>query len=296
MNIWETYYNSTYYNLYFNILKDKGMSSEAVDDLKSKYWIYIQRLKETIFNQELSAINNKEEFIEKLRDIFENKWQHHFKYPQIIPHFYSYIKCLDSLQCIHNDFINEEEKKRLTKIAYPESLTEYETEYMVDGKLIALMNPSLLCILRKLIVEDGVDPKKVVINCKNFYIGLLEMTNTEYKNIILKLWNQKSSTRSAGRRNLIKIQFPDKSEKLLNGLEAMKEIVLFYGFEDVERFKLQIRGENLLTRYIGLGQNAIYEEIEKNKYVLNKGTIKDKLNVMRTINRLRGNKLVIELE
>ena len=296
MKIWEAYCNSKYYNLYFNLLVDKGMSKVEVEEIKGKYWAYIQRLKETMFNKELNEIEDKLVFKDKLQDIFDNKWKGHLKYPEMCQHFYNFLKCIDSIQCIHNDFINDEEKKRLTKLSLIESLTDYEIDYMVDGKLVALMNPTLLYILRGLIVDKGMSPAKAVINCQNFYDGLLDMSTSEYKTLILKLWSPGRRIKTGGGRNQIRISFPDADDEILGATEALIKVVSYYGFDEIEKQKIEIRGEKLLVRYLGLGQNSIYEMLEKNKYVLNKGNTKDKLNALNVINQRFGNRLKFVIE
>ena len=90
MNIWEAYCNHGYYNIYFDLLVAKGMDKEETEDLKGLYCAYLQRIKGTVFAQELQAIDDPDVFLEKLHDIFEVKWKDNLKYKELPQHFYKY--------------------------------------------------------------------------------------------------------------------------------------------------------------------------------------------------------------
>ncbi|MBR2415674.1 MAG: hypothetical protein IKB11_02855 [Bacteroidaceae bacterium] len=295
MNIWEAFCNSSYYNIYFDLLVAKGVKRKNAINLKEFYCGCLQRIKETRFSLDLKAINKKEVFADKLREIFEVKWKDHFKHDELVPHFYEYLKFLDSIQCLYNDFICEEEKSRLTNIEITDSLTEYELEYMVDGKLVAIMNPTLIYMLRECIVERKITPKKVTIICKNFYGDLINMSTSEYKSLINKLWNPSRKVKKGKHSTNIRIVFPDGSYEQSSTLDALKKIVLFYGFDNVLNKHLPMRKEQLITKYAGIGKEKIYEKIEDGKYILNIGNAIDRLKMANTINAMFGKKLNIEI-
>lgn len=298
MNIWEAYCNHGYYNIYFNLLVAKGMKKESAENLKEQYFAYLQRIKTTKFAKDLKAINSREEFLNKLHDIFEVKWKDHIneKYKEIIPHFYNYLKFLDSMQALHGDFLCKEEKTRLINITIEDSLTEYETEYLVDGKLVALMNPSLLYTLREYIVERNISPSKVTIACKNFYGTTLDMSSEDYLRLINDLWTPSRRIKKGRGRNKIRISYHDGSNELYTTLEALKQIVLFYGFDEVSKTKLKIRDEYAVTKYVGYGKENVYEEMGDGIYINKLGNAKDRMNLARAINKIMGCKLNIELE
>ena len=295
MNIWEAYCNSAYYNIYFNLLVTKGHKRTDAIKLKEYYCACLQRIKETMLSSELKQINDKEAFAGKLHEIFNVKWKDHFKHNELIPHFYAYLKFLDSIQCIYNDFISAEEKERLTNIEIVDSLTEYELEYMVDGKLVALMNPALLYQLRECIVEREIAPQRVTIICKNFYKGLLDMSVSEYRNLISKLWNPARVARQGRRESRMRIVFPDGRNELCPTLDGLKKIVTFYSIDKVYNKHLDIRKEKFLTKYVVIGKEKIYERIEDNMYIINIGNALDRIRMANTINAMFGNKLVVEL-
>lgn len=295
MNIWEAYCTPAYYNIYIDLLVAKGMKRESAENIKVLYTGCLQRIKESCFAKELKAINDKKAFQLKLQDIFEVKWKEHFKHKEMFQHFYEYLKFLDSIQCLHNDFINDTEKKRLTNFKVTVSLTNYELEYMIDGKLVALMNPTLLAMLYELIIEKKLKPTIAALTCYNFYNGLIDMSAKEYATLINNLWHPSRRIRKGGKRNQIKIIYPDNTSECLTTLDALKKIVLYYGFDNVLNKHLPMREEQLITKYAGIGKEKMYEQIEEGKYILNIGNTMDRLRIANTINVMFGKKLNIEL-
>lgn len=191
MNIWEAYCTPAYYNIYFDLLVTKGMKREESEKVKQLYNAYLQRIKETRFAQDLKAIDNKNIFLAKLHEIFEIKWRNNLKYKEIAVYFYNYLKFLDSIQAMHNNYINDDEEKRIRLMAECgiKALTEYETEHLINGKLVAIMNPGLLALLREYIEDEHLAPSKATIICKNFYRGLLDMQSKDYAVLIKQLWS-----------------------------------------------------------------------------------------------------------
>lgn len=297
MNIWEAYCKPGYYNIYFDLFVAKGMPREEVENMKQLFNAYKQRINESCFKQELKAINSPSEFLNRLKEIFEVKWKNHIKYTEVAELFYGYLKFLDSMQALHNDFINNEERKRLCGVNCfnTGSLTCYETEYMVDGKLVALMNPTLLTMLRERINEDNLSTKRAPSICKNFYEGLIDMSIGEYAELINIFWDKTRRIKKGGKHNKIKITFPDGEEKELTTLCALTEIVNFYGFNAVLDKNLQIRNEKFLVKYVNVGKEKIYDSFGERMYINNQGDSKDRIHMARTINRMFGDKLQIEL-
>ena len=242
MNIWEAYCNHGFYNIYFDLLVAKGMEKESAENLKALYFAYLQRIKGTVFAQELQAIDDPDVFLEKLHDIFEVKWKDNLKYKELPPHFYRYMKFLESMEALHNKFFNEAEKVRIEAMATKGvcALTEYEREYMRSGKLVALMNPGLLKILHKLIVQEKLAPKKAALICRNFYGNLLDMSPDEYAKLINDLWYPTRQIKKGGRHNMMRISYPDGVTEKNTTLEALKKIASFYGFDEVLKKKLQM--------------------------------------------------------
>lgn len=298
MNIWKSYCTPAFYNIYFDILVYKGMRREDAENLKGHYLAYLQRIKATRFAQDLKAIDKSEHFLEKLHEIFEIKWKDKLKYKEMPLHFYKYLKFLESMQAVHNNYFNEEEKKRIKGMAdslHAEELTEYETEYIVNGKLVALMNPGLLYILREYIGEGKVAPKKTALACSNYYGDLIDMTASDYAELINHLWWPTRKVKKGGKHNKIKITFPDGEEKELTTLCALTEIVNFYGFNAVLDKNLQIRKEKFLVKYVNVGKEKIYDSFGERMYINNQGDSKDRIHMARTINIMFGEKLQIEL-
>lgn len=299
MNIWSAYCNKDYYNIYFDILVAKGMSRKDVETIKLHYRQYIQRIKESPVRKELEECTNTEQFSKCIHELFEETWADYLKYKDIVQHFYSYIPFLDSMQALHNDFINDDERKRLVgdDIEIPiHELTPYEKNYMVGGKLIALMNPQLLSFLKEFIEQDGQQPQRSAGLCVNFYGDLLpQMKISDYVNLIKYLWPIARKVKKGGKQNKMRILFPDGTSKQLATFDAIKEVVLFYGEENIRQKKLKIRQEFFIVKYIPYGKESIYEEISSGYFLLKNGGFQDRLNICNTINAMFDRKLTIEI-
>ena len=299
MKIWLAYCNKDYYNIFFDIMVAKGMSRNDVETIKSRYQYYIQRIKESPAKIELEECTNTAQFSKCIHELFEDTWANYLKYKDIVPYFYDYLPFLDSMQALHDDYINEDEKKRLVggdlEIPIPK-LTHYETDYMQGGKLIALMNPQLLSFLKEFIEEDGRQPKRSAGLCVNFYGSLLpSMQISDYVKLITYLWPQSRKVKKGGKKNKLKITFPDGMSKILNIFEGLKDVVLFYGEENIRQKKLKIRQDELIVKHLPYGKESLYEEMPSGYYLNTNGNTKDRQNVCNTINALFGKKLAFEL-
>lgn len=299
MNIWASYCNPDYYNMYFSFLKAKGINPEEVEKLKSQYCAYLQRIKQSCFASELQEITTREEFANKINEIFNVKWEGKIAYSSMPSHYLRYLDFLDTIQALHQDFINENEKNRLINtdfdIPIPQ-LSHYEEEYMVEGKLVALANPQLLHILKEYIETRGITPKKLTLICKDFYEGLLpDMDSDDYAELIKMLWSRTRQVKKGGRRNKILITFPDGESGEYLVLDGTLRVIEYYGFDDVLKLKTQLRGANLIVKYVPFGLEKIYREIGSAQYIRFDGNYKDYLNALRAINIHFGSKLKIEL-
>lgn len=299
MNIWEAYCNPAYYNVYFDTLVAKGISRKHVITLKEQYQIYLRRIKDTIFAGQLEQCSTPDTFREKLHEIFYVKWCGKVKYEEMPYHFEAYLSFLDSMQALHNDFINESEKKRLID-PNPEipinCLTSYEMDYLKDGKLLALMNPQLLSILKEYIEEEKLDTKLAMLICEKFYGDLLpKMELEDYLSLINNLWNSSRNVKKGGKHQKFKIVFPDGHEEILSTTDGMKRVILFYGINEVKNRKAIVRGEPFIVTYIPVGKEKQYEEMLPNTFVCITGNTIDRLKVLKSINIGLGNKLKIEI-
>ena len=299
MNIWSAYCNKDYYSIYFDILVAKGLSRKDAETIKLHYRQYIQRIKESPVRKELEECTTTEQFSKCIHELFEETWADYLKYKDIVQHFYNYLPFLDSMQALHNDYINNDERKRLVgcdiEIPIPE-LTPYETNYMVNGKLIALMNPQLLSFLKEFIEQDGRQPQRSAGLCVNFYGELLpSMTISDYVALIKYLWPIARKVKKGGKQNKMRISYPDGTSKTLTIFEAIKDIVLFYGEENILQKKLKIRREEFIVKRIPYGKEDLYEEISSGYYLFKNGGTQDRQNICNTINAMFGRKISFEL-
>lgn len=298
MNIWESYCKADYYNFYFNTLVAKGLSREKAEALKIQYGHYLQRLKGTIFAKELKECATPTEFKEKLHDIFFNKWQNNLKYKEMPFHYEAYLSFLDSIQALHNDFINEEEKNRLISKDFDipiEQLSIYETEYMRDGKLVALMNPQLLSILKEYIENEKLKPRKACMICESFYGDLLpNMEIKDYAALIHNLWGNSHKVKPGGKKSKMKIIYQDGHEEIYTTTDGMKAFIRFYGAEEVRKLKHVVRGVDFIVKMIPYGKEDKYEKVEENAFVCISNNTQDRLKLLRIINAQLGKKLKVE--
>ena len=299
MNIWDAYCNRDYYNIYFDILVAKGMKRGDVETIKQHYLYYIQRIKESPVKMMLEECSTTSQFDKTLHEVFDDLWKGYIKYKDVCPYFFQYLPFLDSMQALHRDFINEEEKRRLLEVDTDipiQQLTKYEKEYLVNGKLVALMNPLLLYYLKDYIEEDGQQPKRSVGICKNFYGDLLpEMTTIDYVKLLNYLWPKSRKVKSGGKKNKLRISYPDGSFEIYSIFEGVKNVVIFYGEEEVRQKKLRIRQNDFIVKRVPFGKEDIYEELSSGFYLNTNGNTKDRLNICNTINSLFGKKLSLDL-
>ena len=226
--------------------------------------------------------------------MFNNTWKNHFKYPEIQKHFYFYLDFLDSIQALHGDFFNEEEKKRLigTKQDFPlKKLTKYENDFIINGKLVALMNPHLLYYLKGYVEDRNYSSIQAAKICQNFYGDLLpNMDLSDYTKLINYLWPNKKSARKGKIQKKLKIIYPDGSSEILPQREGFIKYIGFYGFKEVLKKNLKIKGEQLLLTRIGeLEQN--YQKVDDGMYIYIRGGQKERTGVMKVINAMMGRKL-----
>ena len=299
MNIWEAYQKPAYYNIYFDLLVAKGMKREKAENLKQHFTTYLYRIKETIFARQLKECEDPQSFKAKLHEIFYDKWSGKLKYEEMPDHYEAYLSFLDSMQALYNDFINNLERTRLIS-SNPEipvkELSHYETEYLKDGKLVALMNPQLIFILKDYIENEQIRPARVAMLCSRFYGDLLpQMKAEDFVPLIKTLWNEGRKIKKGGKRNQLKITFPNGEEKTLTFFEAAKVIVLYYGVEEIKKRKFEMRGQSFIVNYIPMGKEKFYKEIDYKVYMYAIGDAKGYMNLLRFINVINGKKLQLEM-
>lgn len=299
MKIWEAYCKPAYYNVYFDVLEAKGMNRQEVETLKYQFNVYIQRIKGCKFASELKKCTNPQDFRDKLTEIFTVKWKDNLKFTMMPQLFDDYLFFLDSMQALHNDYISAEEKCRLINpyIDYPiEKLTVYEEKYMKEGKLVALMNPMLLSVLKEFIEKERLSPHKASSVCHTFYGDLLPHMDTEdYANLLASTWHTTRVVKKGGKHRQFKITFPMGEFSQLSTTEAMKRVVNYYGFDACMHLKILVRNTPFLVKRIPYGQERNYEEIEDGKFINILGNTKDRQKALAAINVLLGKKLKIEL-
>lgn len=308
MRIWEAYTSPDYYQIYFDILVALGNSRSTIENDKDHFRYYINsRIKDApLVRRSLESCTTKQEIIEVFDDLFNNTWKDHFKYPEIQKHFYIYLDFLDSIQALHGDFFNEEEKKRLigTKQDFPlKILTKYENGFIVNGKLVALMNPHLLYYLKGYVEERNYSSIQAAKICQNFYGDLLpNMELSDYSKLISYLWPKKTkdnkgkyrkSARKGKIQKKLKIIYPDGGSEIIPQREGFIKFIEYYDFKAVLKKNLKIMGEQLLLTHIGeLEQN--YQKVDDGIYIYIRGGQKERAGVMKIINAMMGRKLKFE--
>lgn len=305
MKIWEAYTSPDYYHIYFDILVAKGFKkSEAIEHKEHfRYYINARIKKAPFINKRLESCTTKQEIIEVFDDLFNNLWRDHFKYPEVQKHFYLYLDFLDSVQALLGKFFNEEEKNRLigTKQDMPlKELTKYENEFLVNGKLVALMNPHLLYYLKSFVEDRNYSSKLAAKICCNFYGDLLpNMEISDYAKLIDFLWPRKAknsegkyskTVRKGKMKKKIMITYPDGHSETFLQREGFIEFVKFYDFKLVLKKNLKIEGEKLLLTRIGELEQK-YQKVGEAMYIYIRGGLRERDGIMRTLNAMMGRKL-----
>ena len=299
MNIWEAYCNPAFYNIYFDILVAKGVKRENAERLKTQYTNYIQRIKGTRYAAELKQCSDKQQFLNIIHLLFDEKWKNHLRYIEMPAHYDNYMLFLDSMQALHDDFINDAEKQRLIsrdpEIPVP-NLTHYELDFLKDGKLVALMNPQLLYLLKQRIEGDGLKPSKASLLCETFYGDLLpQMSIPDYSQLLETLWNPSHKVKKGGKHKQFRIKTPDGIETICTTTNGLKYLIAFYGESAVARCKLKIRNNDFIINRLPAGKEKSYEKISETTFMCLEGNTTDRLRLFNAINMMLGKKLTIEL-
>ena len=221
------------------------------------------------------------------------------EYKEMPFHFLAFLDFLDSIQVIYSDFINDEEKSRLLnfkQISEEKKLSRYELEYMRDNKLLAIMNPNLLHILKHEIEERKIKPSVGGVICKDYYGELLpEMSVLDYSKLVKKIWNTNKKPRGNKKTNFFMITFPDGESKKLSITEAVFKLVSHYSFERIYKLNLQLRKHPFLLNHVPFADKNRYRELNDGRYVNVTGNFKDFYGLLRAVNLMLGNELKIEM-
>lgn len=297
--IWDIYLDPDWRAGYARQLEACGYKRVEIQDIMSKFGIYLDRLKSSYQAITLSAARTKDEFHEKLDYIFNVLWKDHIQnnYSEMHYHFVAFLDIIDTLQALRGEFISEEDRERLNTI-FPtipiQELTKYETDVMENGKIKILNNPILLSWIRNSLASKLITQKRIPELCEMFYGNLLpEMQRQDFIPLCKQLWDNGGKTRGVRHLNKFHIVFPDGTDSILDPLDALRQVVTFYGPETVRNKKLMVRGKELVIRKpIILQPN--YEPIETDYCLYTVGNNTDRRNVIIRINISCGNKLSIE--
>lgn len=296
MNIWKAYCTAKYYNYFFCILARKLNNTNKAYELKKQYQTYLTRIRGTILDKDLAKITNPNEFRIKLNDIFENKWTGHFQYNEMPAIYYSYLDFLECIEIIYEEYINDDWRERVKqaqKLLNNQELSKYETDYIINGKLIALMNPYILFSLKRDIQNFNLQSCADI--CKDYYGDLIpSMTTADYLELIQLIWRPNRNLQGNRRRDRIKITYPSGEEQLLNGFDAVKAIIDYYSFERVLSRKILVRKFPLLIIQSLEPDKNRYKHLDGNRYINYTGNMTDHLKTANRINTDLGRELKIE--
>ena len=302
MKLWDSFCDAGLRKQYRNLLIAQGLTKEQAETIYEKFSHYIAKIKKApIIRKGFESCKSKTEFCDHIQNLFQETWCDYIpeSYKDIPSHFYHFLDYLDAVQAIKNDFISEEEKLRLipSEFEFPLSkLTSYEECCLKNGKLVALLNPILLNLIRSSFDKGQLNLANASLDCQVYYGDLLpEMTSSDYTKLINDIWNKSKEMKKGGGHNKFKITLPDGSIQTLTTTEALKLIIGFYGFEEIRSRHLLIRDRYFLVSSPPLDAKKLYECIGDNQYMNIDGATKDRARIARTINLLFGERLVIEL-
>lgn len=299
MTIWEAFCSPVWRAGYKVQLAAMGKSVVEIDDILSKFQSYIANMKTGHFATALNNAATREDFEMQLHEIFDVKWANYIpdKYRDIPGYFYDYLKYLDSAQAIWGEYFNDEEKTLYDVVDYPEmpveKLTDYETRFLnSNGKLTCLRNPILLSTIRKGMKNGVIDFAAAARTCKLYYGSLLpDMKISDYKSLLGSIWERTNEVRRGNGTHKVSITYPDENEAIYSIQETLTKVVEFYGPESVKDKKIKIRDLDLLVRHLPINKEKEYREFAEGWYINVVGDFKTKLNVIRYINILLGERL-----
>lgn len=302
ITIWEILYNGSWRSGYRRILNAKGLSAKEVEKILYQMGVYINRLRLT-FAPELERINDLQQFKDKIDEIFTIKWKNYVKdsYIGMYEHFVAYLNIIDTLEAIHGDFFSNKGKERLIngeKIE-AEELGRYEVPYIEDDKLKVLMNPFLLYSIKRRMDSKNMSLTEASSFCYSYYMHFLpEMKTKDYSKLLKQIWNYGGRAKSGSKSKRFTITFKDGKQEKLQGVEALKRIIDYFGIKQVFNRKLQVAGHPLLIKkglYVSPDEDARYEDYDNVFKVFNQSKFKDLYNIINTMNHLFGNKLKVEI-
>lgn len=301
VTIWRILTDSKWRSGYRRILNAQGYTVRATEEILQRMTMYVIRLKDSPFAIGLKRTNDLQQFKDKLDEIFNVKWKGYIQsnYADMYGHFMAYLGNIEVLEATHGEFYNEEEKSRLIKGEKGEAteLTNYEQNYIRDGKLKALMNPYLLYSIKRRIDNGTMTITEASRFCYSYYMKFLpDMNTNDYSALIKEIWFSDASIKSGSCAKRLSITFPDGSVEKTKGVEAIKQTVKFYGADSAYAKKLKIAGHILLAkRGIHNEERSKYEDLNEHYIVFKQGKFKDVYNVINALNCMLGKKLKIEI-
>jgi hypothetical protein len=288
ISLWEILCENPWRGGYRRILLAKGYKTKEIADIFERFSIIINWLKNPAYKR-LQEIDSKEEFKIDLKKIFDGFKEGQYK--DMLEHFLGYIDIIDTLEAIHGEFYTVEEREKICKTIDPSAkeLTHYETDFLEDGKLTALMYPPLLYLIGLKIRRKEIKMSQAKMICYLYYKDLLPaMTSNDASKLVDKIWDANGRIIIGSKNKRLVITFPDGTQTVTKGMDAVREAIKFYGPDAIFKRKVTtgIKGKGNLL--ILVAKNMVIPQQDKyvdydNKYLILK-TVGDYRNLLKLLN------------
>lgn len=281
MTIWGAYNNSDWLNGFKLVLKAEGLSTTLANRYMLQFTHYVNRINSGTYWNRVVSLTSYEDMARQIDLIFNVEWkdQRDPKYQHVPGLMIKYLTYLDTAQAFYNEYFTDEFKMRLENpVSKLTELSEYELNYIKDGKLTILINPNLIVLLRKYIDDGSIKVKNASMLCKMFYGELLpEMTESDYQALIEQKWKSHGAKRAQGRRDLFKLTYKDGHVEEMGQKDCLVYLVETIGPEAIMKKRLQHNGEDIIAKRSPIGQESLFSQLNSGFYLNLKGNSKAKL-------------------
>ena len=288
MKIFEAYYNLSLRSGLKRYLLAEGRKISEIDRLYRQFGTYLSRIKGIHYYQVLLECDTETEFKEKLDHLFNSLWKDHFEYKEMPKYFLRYLHFLHSANALDPSLNIEGLEAPEDFRCIPESdFTEYAKPYIKDGKLTIIANPLLIKKLIPFRQTWPLEADEAVNVAKDFYRSMLpEMTDEDWKLKIEELLQPKTRSKAKATARYVKIVFPDSSEKIMSGTDAMEFVITDIGIRKAMSLNVMHMKENLVVRQINKRYPANYKSLEDGLWLNIKGRTEDKVKTLRLLTSL----------
>ncbi len=285
MKIFEAYYDLKLRAGLKLYLLAEGRKISEIDRLYRQFGTYLSRIKGIPYFNVLLSCSTESEFQEKLDFLFNTLWKDHYEYKEMPKYFIRYLQYLHSAYALDPSINIEGLEMPDDFWCIPESdFTDYAKPYIKDGKLSIIANPLLIKKLLPYRQNWPLGCNEAVRVAKDFYHSLLpEMTDEDWKLKIEELLQPKKRSKAKATARNVLFSFPDASEKVLSGSDAMEFVINEIGIKRAMSLNVTHLKEKLVLREINKRYPSSYKALDNGLWLNMKGNTEDKVKTLRLL-------------